>query len=472
MIRSLTLPTAIAIAIALAGCTPKVAHAEPEPPTLQQLSNDVQTLAAGISPAVVKVSATRYSATAGGSSTSLISQGRATGSGAVLTQDGYIVTNWHVVEGAHSISVRLPPSKASLAGRRSVVVPRGEYVHAELIGHDAETDLALLKVDVEGLPFIPLGDSEDIQPGEFVLAFGSPYGLDGSVSLGVVSAANRQVEPESPMVYIQTDAPINPGNSGGPLVNVRGELVGINTFIISGAGGSDGIGFAVPSNIVSTVVEQLRASGRVHRGLIGVKVQTITPNMADGLGLPEGHGVVVADVHPQGPAAASGVLPGDLVVSLDGRPMENARQFNLAVYQRPTGSKTKLVVLRDGKTKAFSVEVMEQPGDSQSLKTQADPTKNVIRRLGILGITLDEPLARMLGGVRSMAGVVVASAAPDADLDGNGLRPGDIIYGVNGQRAANFEALALLVSNVAAGRPLVVQIVREQQMMYVVISGQ
>ena len=217
----------------------------------------------------------------------------------------------------------------------------------QVIGVDQETDLAVLKLQIDReLTVLELGDSETLSPGELVMAFGSPLGLANSVSLGVVSAVARQIRVDDPMIYIQTDASINPGNSGGPLVDVDGRVVGINTFILSQSGGSEGIGFAVPSNIVRTVYEQIRQFGRVRRGEIGVHSQTLTPELASGLGLPQMWGVVLADVYPGSPAAAAGLRIGDIILTLNGKTMENARQFQVNLYPRRVGETLDLEVLR------------------------------------------------------------------------------------------------------------------------------
>ena len=204
----------------------------------------------------------------------------------------------------------------------------------------------MVKVDAKALPALTFGDSDALRPGQLVLAFGSPLGLDASVTLGIVSAVARQLTPEDPMIYIQTDAPINPGNSGGALVDTEGRLVGINTLIYSQSGGSEGIGFAAPSNIVRNVFEQIRKTGRVRRGEIGVTTQTITATLAEALSLATDAGVIVADVEEGSPGAKAGLQPGDIIVSLDGKRMENGRQFRINLYTRTIGQQVALEVER------------------------------------------------------------------------------------------------------------------------------
>src|SRR5918994_25813 len=207
-----------------------------------------------------------------------------------------------------------------------------------MVGTDAETDLAVLKVEQTNLPFAKLGDSDSLAPGQVVLAFGSPFGLASSVTMGVISAVGRQLRDEDRMVYIQTDTPINPGNSGGPLVTPDGLVVGINTLIFSQSGGSEGVGFAAPGSIVRFVYEQIRTNRRVRRGEIGVFAQTITPAVAAALRLPRDWGVVLGDVYPNSPAANAGLRVGDVILSVDGKRMENGRQFDVTLYQRRGGA--------------------------------------------------------------------------------------------------------------------------------------
>src|SRR5918994_1370173 len=206
-----------------------------------------------------------------------------------------------------------------------------------MVGAGAETDLAVLKVEQTNLPFARLGDSDSLAPGQVVLAFGSPFGLASSVTMGVISAVGRQLRDEDRMVYIQTDTPINPGNSGGPLVTTDGAVIGINTLIFSQSGGSQGVGFAAPGKIVRFVYDQIRSNRRVRRGEIGVFAQTITPSIAAALHLPRDWGVVLGDVYPNSPAANAGLRINDVILSLDGKPMENGRQFDVNVYRRPIG---------------------------------------------------------------------------------------------------------------------------------------
>jgi serine protease Do len=249
-------------------------------PTAADLSASLESTSRTVSPSVVQIFATSYSAGDGlvPKSGDLIRTERASGSGVIVDPAGYIITNAHVVRGAGRLRVEIPrPSSGT-----SILTETADAVGAQVVGMDLETDLAVLKVDRDKLPAMAFGDSDDLKPGQLVLAFGSPLGLTNSVTLGVVGAVARQLEPESPMVWVQTDASINPGSSGGPLVDLRGRLVGINTSIASMTGGNEGVGFSSPSNIVRTVYEQIKATGRVRRGEIGIRVQTITPALSRG----------------------------------------------------------------------------------------------------------------------------------------------------------------------------------------------
>src|SRR5512135_1700585 len=280
----LRLLTAVVAASALPSAPGQVAPSPQDGAYLTRLSDSFQGLAAKVSPAVVRIMTSGFGPVEGSTSGALTSQ-KGTGSGAVLDRDGYITTNAHVLEGASRIRVVLTvPSPSGKPGDPGRAIAN-RAVPAKVIGIDSQSDLALLKIDETNLPTLEFGDSDQVKQGQLALAFGSPLGLDNSVTLGVVSSPMRQLDPDEPMVYIQTDAPINPGNSGGPLVDVHGKLIGINTFILSQSGGNEGIGFAAPSNIVKNVYEQLRKDGHVHRVYAGVQLQAVSPTLAAGLHL-------------------------------------------------------------------------------------------------------------------------------------------------------------------------------------------
>jgi serine protease Do len=474
------IPLAAAGALAHTVATPPHAHAQatarralpaaieaPAAPDLIRLSGTIERLVARVRPAVVQVLTTAYLPGETAAPGALLATQHATGSGVLVTADGYIVTNAHVVEGARRVQVVLAPPGPEPSAPKSILKPPGRALGAQVVGLDHESDLALLKVVETGLPFLSLGDSEALRQGQIVIALGSPMGLEGSVTFGVVSAVARQVKPDDRMVYIQTDAPINPGNSGGPLLDAEGQVVGINSFILTQSGGSEGIGFAAPSNIVRTVVDQLRKSGRVRRGEIGVVAQTVTPTLAAGLGLGRGWGVVLADVHPDGPGARAGLRVGDIVLTLDGKVTENARQFLVNLYPHTVGDTVIIEVLRGADRRKVAVAVVERPSDPARLADLVTPERNVIARLGILGLDLDDALLRMLGPLRAQAGVVVAAAAPDSGSVQDPLRPGDVIYTLNQQSVTGVESLRGLLGKLSVGEPVVLHVERGGELRFI-----
>lgn len=427
------------------------------PPALGQFSTALEELAQKVGPAVVEIIATGYAASPVGT----FAKERSTGSGVILDPAGYIVTNAHVVQGARRLQVVLPASRD--AGG-SILKPRGRRVGGQVVGIDSETDLAVLRVEEKDLPALTLGDSEALRQGQIVLAFGSPLGLENSASLGVVSAVARQLEPDSPMIYIQTDAPINPGNSGGPLVDVEGRVVGINTLIYSQGGGSEGLGFAAPSNIVRNVFEQIRATGSVRRGEIGARTQTVTPALAAGLGLPRADGVLVSDVTPG--AGASGLQQGDVIVALEGKPMQNARQLDVNIYRRTPGGAVTLDVLRGGQSLKLAVPVTERPREPDALGRLASPETNLVAPLGILGLSLDESLRALLPPTRAKAGVVVAVVTSDGPAWPEAPQRGDVIYALNQQPVTNIEGLRALLNRLKPGDAAALLVERRGQLLY------
>jgi serine protease Do len=428
---------------------------------LTQLSQSLQDLAQTVAPSVVQVLTTGYTGSEGPGGAVLFKQ-RATGSGVILSADGYIVTNAHVVRGARRVQVlvRSLPERGA-----SVLKSRGETVGATIVGVDEETDLAVLKVDRTGLKSLGLGASEAMRPGQIVMAFGSPLGLDNSVSMGVVSSVARQLTTESPMIYIQTDAPISPGNSGGPLVDIDGRVVGINTLKFAQAGG-EGLGFAAPSNIVKNVFEQIKQTGTVRRGEIGAVTQTLTPTLSAGLGINRTDGVLVADVLPGSGAAKGGLAPEDVIVAVDGKPMENARQFNVNMYRRAPGSSITLDVMRGPVRKPVVVTISERERDPEALRALLTPEQNVIPRLGLLMLDLDEEVARRLPPLRAKAGVVVAAVTGEGPAWADDPAPGDVIYSLNGTFVTSVGSLREAVGKLQPGQPIVLRIERASRLMY------
>ncbi len=446
------------------------AQTQPRIAATSELSNALQSTVRLVTPAVVQIFTTSYTPSEGvlPHASDLVSTQRASGSGVIVDPTGYIVTNAHVVRGAQRLLVEVPMATSG----RSILATRSRTVSGQIVGIDIETDLAIIKVEEKNLPTLAFADSDELSAGQLVLAFGSPLGLNNSVSLGIVSSVARQLEPESPMIYIQTDASINPGSSGGPLVDVLGRLVGINTLIASKTGGNEGLGFAAPSNIVRTAYEQIRKNGRVRRGDIGVRPQTVTPTLAAGLGLPPDRGVVLADVLPGSPGERAGLRPGDLVLSLDGKSMENGRQLQINLYRRFVGDVIALEVLRNGQVLKVPVTIAERHNPFFGAAA-SDPRENMVPRLGILALTLDRKIAEMIPVVRVASGVVVVSTVAGAiDAREGGLAVGDVIYAVNRSHVDGLATLRAALDGLKPGSPVVLHLERRGQLMYLVFTAE
>jgi serine protease Do len=433
--------------------------------TLAQFNDALESLAAKASPAVVQILVTGYGPLReeNRTQTALIVRQHAVGSGVIVDSSGYIMTNAHVVEGAQRIRVALPlPSDNG----RSVAAGRRRIFDARLVGTHKETDLALLKIDEKDLPTLVLLSQQRPRVGQLVFAIGSPEGLQNSVTMGVVSAVARQADPEKPITYIQTDAPINPGNSGGPLVDMNGSVLGINTFILSQGGGSEGLGFAIPARIVDFVYHSLRQYGHVHRVEIGAATQEITPTLADGLQLAQHWGVIVADVKPEGPAAAAGLQIQDIVLTADDRRIETLPQLSSALYLHRLDQVLKLEVLRGDQKKILYIPAIEHRDQMDQLFDSADPEKNLVPRLGILAIDLTADLRNQIGTLRIPSGVVVLGRAADLILPDTGLQTGDVIHAVNTTPITSMDALRAAISTLKTGGPVVIQVERSDGLTY------
>jgi serine protease Do len=433
--------------------------------TLAQFNDALENLAAKVSPAVVQILVTGYGPLheQSRSETSLIVRQHAVGSGVIVDPNGYIMTNAHVVEGAQRIRVALPlPTDAG----RSVAAGRRHILEARLVGVHKETDLALLKIDDKDLPTLVLLAQQRPRVGQLVFAIGSPEGLQNSVTMGVVSAVARQADPDKPITYIQTDAPINPGNSGGPLVDMNGAVLGINTFILSEGGGSEGLGFAIPARIVDFVYHSLRKYGHVHRVEIGAATQEITPTLADGLQLAQHWGVIIADVKPDGPAAAAGLQVQDIVLTADDRRIETLPQLSSALYLHRLDQVLKLEILRGDQKKTLYVPAIEHRDQMDQLFDAADPEKNLVPRLGILAIDLTDELRGKIGTLRIPSGVIVLGRAADLILPDTGLQTGDVIHSLNTTPVTSMDALRTAVLALKTGDPVVLQVERSDGLTY------
>jgi len=436
-------------------------------PIFQQLNAAMEQLVAKVSPAVVQIQVTGYGPLEDKSqaNTALIVRQHAVGSGVIVDPSGYIITNAHVVANAQQIRVILPlPSIDSPFQLEPV--GKNRVLDAKLIGFDTNIDLALLKVQGKDLPTLLLGTKRRVHQGQLVFAIGSPEGLQSTVTLGVVSAVGRQPDPDKPMVYIQTDAPINPGNSGGPLLDSEGFVVGINTFILSESGGSQGLGFAIPARVVSFVYDSLRKYGHVHRSVIGATAQTITPSLAKGLGLPRTYGVVVSDVRPGGPAEAAGLKIQDIVLAADDRPVRTLPVLTASMYLHPTDEVLKLDVLSGTEKKTLYVPVLEQKDQEDQLSGMGHET-DLVPQLAILGLTVDSTIRKMVPDLRVPSGVIVVGRAADLIGPDTGLNAGDVIHAFNGKPIDSVDTLRALLQQTKIGDSLALQIERGGQLSYV-----
>jgi serine protease Do len=443
-------------------------HLPNTPDILRQVNTALEDLAARVSPAVVQIQTTGYGPLSENDSdrgrTALIVRQHAVGSGVIVDANGYIMTNAHVVEGAHRIRVALPMS--STRSPTNTPVGRRQLFDAKVLGVHKESDLALLKIDQTDLPTLSLEQPQNIRVGQMVLAVGSPEGLQNSVTMGVISAVARQADPTKSLNYIQTDAPINPGNSGGPLVDMNGHVVGINTFILTQSGGSEGLGFAIPARVVNFVYQSLRKYGHVHRVEIGAGAQEITPTLADGLGLPQSWGVIVDDVTPDGPAASAGLQVQDIIITADDRPIETMSALTAATYLHNPDKPVKLEILRGKEKKTLYVPAVEKHDQMDLLMDASDPAKSLVSRLGILVVDISDQIRSAIGTVRLAGGVVVVGRAANLIVSDSGLQTGDIIHSLNGKPIDSVESLRAAVHVLKSGDAVVLQIERDGGLQY------
>ena len=366
------------------------------------------------------------------------------GSGVIVSPDGYVLTNNHVIDSAREVTVTLP-DKREFPGK--------------IVGTDPKTDLAVVKIDAKNLPTIPWGDASKLQVGEYVLAVGNPFGLNSTVTLGIVSALGRgrmgitQYED-----FIQTDAAINPGNSGGALVNTRGELVGINTAIFSQSGGYQGVGFAVPTSMGQPIYESLLTHGKVVRGYLGIGIQDLNQDLAKSFGVPNGKGALVSDVKEDSPADHAGLQQGDVITSYQAAPVEDAVALQRLVTITTVGAKVPMKVLRDGHEKEITVTIGEQPGDPKIAKADGEVKEYAFA--GVAVQDLDRDTAKELGIKGKAQGVVVTSVEPDSAADKAGLVPGDVIREINRQPVKSAKEFEKVSSAVKKGENVLILINR------------
>ncbi len=373
---------------------------------------------------------------------------RSLGSGFIIDDEGFIITNNHVVEKAEEIKVKLVD---------------GREFDAKVVGRDSKTDLALIKISslFKDLPILSLGDSDTIRVGDWVLAVGNPFGLEHTVTQGIISGRGRAIGSGPYDNFLQTDAPINPGNSGGPLVNLKGEVIGINTAIIASG---QGIGFAIPINMAKSIISQLKETGKVTRGWIGVSIQTLTPEIAKAFGLKEARGALVGDVITGGPADSAGIKRGDIIISFDGKRVKDMSDLPRIVAETPVRKEVDITIIRNGKQMTVKVKVEEMTEEKLAYQMQTREEK--------LGMTVDDitpQLAHELN-IKDKAGVVVIDIEPNSLADDAGIEAGDIIKEVNRKPIKNMKDYQRIMKEIGKDSPVLFLVKRGQQTFYLSVK--
>jgi len=374
------------------------------------------------------------------------------GSGFIISPDGIIATNNHVVDGASEIKVKMSD---------------GREFTAKVLGRDSKTDLALVKITAQGLPVIPLGDSAQLQVGEPVMAIGNPFGLEQTVTTGIVSATGRVIGEGPYDDFIQTDAAINPGNSGGPLINARGQAIGINTAIFSRSGGSVGVGFAIPMNLAKSVITQLASTGHVERGWLGVTIQRLTPELAKGFNMPDAEGALVSDVSSGSPAAAAGLRSGDVIVEYNGRKVVHSDDLPRAVAETPIGQDVPIAVVRDGHRMTLHARVArlaEPAAKGTAMAGDADKGS-----LGLSVQTVTPDMAKELG-LNQAHGVVIRDVRDDSPAASAGLRAGDVIVAVDRRPVSNVSEMKRALQEHRSGAPTLFLVYRDGSKLFVPVG--
>jgi serine protease Do len=364
---------------------------------------------------------------------------RSLGSGFVIDKDGHIVTNNHVVEGADKIKV---------------ILKNGKEFDAEVKGRDPNTDLALIRIKPDNdLPVIELGDSDALKVGEWVLAIGNPFGLEHTVTAGIISAKGRVIGSGPYDDFIQTDASINPGNSGGPLINMAGKVVGINTAIIAGG---QGIGFAIPVNLAKGIIDQLRTRGEVTRGWLGVGIQDLTPELKEYYGVKDGKGVLVTQVFPGDPADKAGLKTGDVILKVNGHELDSGRELSRMIAEAPVGQEVEIAVLRKGSSKTFHVELSKRK-DAQLADAGGSPENKDAFGIAVSNLTAE---TAQQFNLKDAKGVIVVGVEPDSTGEKAGILPGDIIREINHESVDDVDAYEKEIGKIQSGETVYAYILR------------
>jgi serine protease Do len=373
------------------------------------------------------------------------------GSGFVVDPRGYILTNDHVVKNATKIKVKFQD---------------GRELDGTVVGTDPQTDLAVVKVNASNLPILKLASSDQVKVGQWVLAFGSPFGLEQTMTAGIISAKGRELNGTYDN-YLQTDAAINPGNSGGPLVNLKGEVVGINNMILSESGGFQGVGLAIPATMANRVYTQLINTGKVTRGWLGVSIQELTPSLAKSFNMPDTNGVLVAQVEPNSPASKAGIRPEDIILAFNGAETKNPRELSAAVADSKIGAPAKVKLLRDGKQMTLDVPVGQKPAErAENKKPEKDNESNVQHaKLGLAVQNVDPETSKQMN-LSNPGGALVTDVQSGSPADEGGVEPGDVIRGINHKPVNNVSDLQAVAKDLKNGTTVLLNVIRKGQSLF------
>lgn len=481
VLRAFVLPSAHHLSpafLAIAILSPGAAVSQMQVPNPQRkaasalgaMDDELRSLAIRVQPSVVKIEVSGLAEVADPSSpgTSLIAHQQGVGSGIIMDTNGFIITNAHVVEHAVSISVAVNSSERDAEG----LPLASRRLPAHIVGKDTLTDVALLKVEATSLPALRFAKADSVHVGQIALAFGSPLGLENTMTLGVISALHRQLNLSSPVSYLQTDASINPGNSGGPLVDIQGEVIGMNTMIASESGGNEGVGFSIPADTLAFVYQQLRSLGHVRRGAIGVIARAITPELAAGLQIKTSSGVILEDVVPGSSADKAGLRPGDVVLALDKRAVSDPRILSLLLFRKQIGEVVLFSVTRgNGTLQDVPVTIVRRPRDAENLLDPDRLEGDIVAKLGIIAVTVDADIAKLIPEQRKSGGLLIVGLTAGGTGSALGLQAADILYEVNNRPISSVTDLRQELAGLGSNAPAVLQIERDGTLRFVVFTN-